>query len=80
MDGPGGRGDRRAGDGHRLQRLHQVPAERQGEAGGALQLAQTFATAVIAGLGGAAIAFGDDRDSSMLGGMLLADRLRADPA
>ncbi|MUN41200.1 MFS transporter [Actinomadura litoris] len=71
--------------------LRQVPAERQGEASGALQLAQTFATALIAGLGGAAIAFGDDRDSSMLGvfvltgllavgGMLLAHRLRAEPA
>ncbi|MFC4907050.1 MFS transporter [Actinomadura gamaensis] len=73
------------------QTLQQVPAERQGEASGALQLAQTFATAVIAGVGGAAIAFGRDHDSSMratllgvfvltgllaVAGMLLARRLR----
>lgn len=36
--------------------LRQVPAARQGEASGALQLAQTLATAVVAGLGGAAVA------------------------
>jgi MFS family permease len=73
------------------QTLQQAPAERQGEASGALQLAQTFATAVVAGLGGAAIAFGEDHGSSMrttllgvfaltgllaVGGMLLARRLR----
>ncbi|MFD0690906.1 MFS transporter [Actinomadura fibrosa] len=75
------------------QTLQQTPAERQGEASGALQLAQTFATAVIAGLGGAAIAFGKDHSTSMrttllgvfvltgllaAGGMLLAHRLRAE--
>ncbi|MEV4758334.1 MFS transporter [Micromonospora sp. NPDC049559] len=36
--------------------LEQTPAVRQGEVSAALQLAQTLATAVLAGLGGAAIA------------------------
>ncbi|MGA4545832.1 MFS transporter [Uniformispora flossi] len=44
--------------------LEQVPATRQGEASGALQLAQTLATAVIAGLGGAAMALAENHDGS----------------
>ncbi|MGW2325739.1 MFS transporter [Streptomyces sp. NPDC001700] len=36
--------------------MEQAPADRQGEASGAMQLAQTLATAVLTGLGGAAIA------------------------
>ncbi|MFD7499874.1 MFS transporter [Streptomyces sp. NPDC059850] len=36
--------------------MEQAPADRQGEASGAMQLAQTLATAVLSGLGGAAIA------------------------
>lgn len=36
--------------------MEQATADRQGEASGAMQLAQTLATAVLSGLGGAAIA------------------------
>ncbi|MEV5432586.1 hypothetical protein [Streptomyces sp. NPDC052701] len=39
--------------------LEQAPAERQGEMSGALQLAQTLATGVVAGLGGAALALAE---------------------
>jgi len=39
--------------------LEQTPSGRQGEMSGALQLAQTLATAVIAGLGGAALAISE---------------------
>ncbi|GAB3988560.1 MFS transporter [Actinoallomurus acanthiterrae] len=71
--------------------LRQAPTERQGEASGALQLAQTFATAVIAGLGGGAIALSENHGTSMrtallsvfiltgllaAGGMLISHRLR----
>ncbi len=35
--------------------MEQAPADRQGEAGGAMQLAQTLAVAVLSGLGGAAV-------------------------
>ncbi|GAA4635773.1 MFS transporter [Actinoallomurus vinaceus] len=71
--------------------LRQAPTERQGEASGALQLAQTFATAVIAGLGGGAIALSENHGTSMrtallsvfiltgllaVGGMLISRRLR----
>ncbi|MFJ9681919.1 MFS transporter [Streptomyces sp. NPDC101194] len=71
--------------------LEQAPSDRQGEASGALQLAQTLATALIAGLGGAAIALAKNYDGStrtaLLGvfvltgllavvGILLARRLR----
>lgn len=44
--------------------LEQAPAERQGEMSGALQLAQTLATGVVAGLGGAALAIAEHYDSS----------------
>ncbi|MFF3315393.1 MFS transporter [Streptomyces sp. NPDC003035] len=44
--------------------LEQTPAERQGEVSSALQLAQTLATALIAGLGGAAIAIAQHYDST----------------
>lgn len=43
--------------------LQLTPAERQGEVSGALQLAQTLATGVVAGLGGAALAIADHHDS-----------------
>ncbi|RFU40241.1 MFS transporter [Actinomadura logoneensis] len=71
--------------------LGHVPAERQGEASAALQLAQTFATAVIAGLGGGAIALSENHGTSLrtallvvfvltgllaVGGMLISHRLR----
>ncbi|MEV4257306.1 MFS transporter [Spirillospora sp. NPDC049652] len=51
--------------------LGQASAERQGEASGALQLAQTFATAVIAGLGGGAIALSKNHDTSMRAALLI---------
>ncbi|MVO88266.1 MFS transporter [Streptomyces sp. p1417] len=35
--------------------MEQAPADRQGEASGAMQLAQTLAVAVVSGLGGAAV-------------------------
>ncbi|MEW2530839.1 MFS transporter [Streptomyces sp. NPDC047071] len=35
--------------------MEQAPADRQGEASGAMQLAQTLAVAVLSGLGGAAV-------------------------
>lgn len=38
--------------------LQQAPSDRQGQTSAALQLAQTFATAVVAGLGGAAVGIG----------------------
>ncbi|WP_267244054.1 MFS transporter [Streptomyces sp. PR69] len=75
--------------------LEQTPGERQGEVSGALQLAQTLATALIAGLGGAAIAIFRHYDGSTrsallvvfaltavlsLLGALLAPRLRATSA
>ncbi|MEU9862146.1 MFS transporter [Streptomyces sp. NPDC047971] len=44
--------------------LEQAPAERQGEVSGALQLAQTLATGLIAGLGGAAIAIAQHYDAT----------------
>ncbi|MEU6877814.1 MFS transporter [Streptomyces sp. NPDC046712] len=44
--------------------LEQTPAERQGEVSSALQLAQTLATGLIAGLGGAAIAIAQHYDST----------------
>lgn len=71
--------------------LEQAPAERQGEVSGALQLAQTLATGVVAGLGGAALAASEHYDAgtrvalgSLFGftallaltGILLARRLR----
>ncbi|MFM9607474.1 MFS transporter [Streptomyces niveiscabiei] len=72
--------------------MEQTPAERQGELSGALQLAQTLATGVIAGLGGAALAISEHYDAgtrvalgSLFGltavlaliGLVLARRLRA---
>lgn len=49
--------------------LEQTPAERQGEVSGALQLAQTLATGVVAGLGGAAIAIAEHHDSTTRAGL-----------
>ncbi|MFE6866393.1 MFS transporter [Kitasatospora sp. NPDC057692] len=75
--------------------LEQAPPEQQGEASGALQLAQTLATGVIAGLGGAAIAFAQNHGGSTrtallavfaltgllaVAGMLIARRLRPEAA
>jgi MFS family permease len=45
--------------------LQRVPAARQGEASGALQLAQTLATAVVAGLGGAAVAIAEHASAGL---------------
>ncbi|MDJ1134164.1 MFS transporter [Streptomyces iconiensis] len=74
--------------------MEQAPAERQGEVSGALQLAQTLATGLIAGLGGAAIAIAQHYDADIrtalfgifaltgalaLSGVLLARRLRPAP-
>jgi len=71
--------------------LEQAPAERQGEMSGALQLAQTLAPGVVAGLGGAALAIAEHYDSTTrtalaclfaltallaLAGVLLSRRLR----
>ncbi|MEU0740762.1 MFS transporter [Streptomyces sp. NPDC006134] len=75
--------------------LAQAPAERQGEVSGALQLAQTLATGVIAGLGGAALAVSEHYGAGIrvalgslfgftallaLTGVMLARRLRAPAA
>ncbi len=49
--------------------LEQTPAERQGEVSGALQLAQTLATGVVAGLGGAAIAIAEHHQSTTHAGL-----------
>ncbi|MEV2211492.1 MFS transporter [Streptomyces sp. NPDC050997] len=74
--------------------LEQTPAERQGEVSGALQLAQTLATGLIAGLGGVAIAIARHYEATIhtalfgiftftaalaLIGMLMARRLRRTP-
>jgi MFS family permease len=48
--------------------MGQAPAGRQGEISGALQLAQTLATGVVAGLGGAALAFAE-RDGGVRGAL-----------
>ncbi|MEV5978579.1 MFS transporter [Streptomyces sp. NPDC052114] len=45
--------------------MEQAPADRQGEASGAMQLAQTLAVAVLSGLGGAAVALSDAHRSSV---------------
>ncbi|MFI7316396.1 MFS transporter [Streptomyces venezuelae] len=45
--------------------MEQAPADRQGEASGAMQLAQTLAVAVLSGLGGAAVALSDAHGSSV---------------
>jgi MFS family permease len=44
--------------------MEQAPADRQGEASGALQLAQTLSVAVLSGLGGAAIALAHQYDAA----------------
>ncbi|QLH22744.1 MFS transporter [Streptomyces sp. Rer75] len=44
--------------------MEQAPADRHGEASGAMQLAQTLATAVLTGLGGAAIALAHAHDAA----------------
>ncbi|MFD3658027.1 MFS transporter [Streptomyces sp. NPDC058620] len=74
--------------------MEQAPAQRQGEVSGALQLTQTLATGLIAGLGGAAIAIAQHYDADIrtalfsifaltgalaLSGVLLARRLPAAP-
>lgn len=43
--------------------MEQAPADRQGEASGSMQLAQTLAVAVLSGLGGAAVALSDAHGS-----------------
>ncbi|MFJ2767058.1 MFS transporter [Streptomyces sp. NPDC087300] len=45
--------------------MEQAPADRQGEASGSMQLAQTLAVAVLSGLGGAAVALSDAYGSSV---------------
>ncbi|MFC5721642.1 MFS transporter [Streptomyces gamaensis] len=75
--------------------LEQTPGEQQGLVSGSLQLAQTLATGLIAGLGGAAIAIADQHGSTTrtallatftltavlaLIGVLLSRRLRPAPA
>ncbi|MEU6819670.1 MFS transporter [Streptomyces atriruber] len=45
--------------------MEQAPADRQGEASGAMQLAQTLSVAVLSGLGGAAVALSDANGSSV---------------
>ncbi|UQI45379.1 MFS transporter [Streptomyces sp. HU2014] len=75
--------------------LEQTPAEQQGLVSGSLQLAQTLATGLIAGLGGAAIAMAHHHGSTTelalvctfvltaalaLAGVLLSRRLRPAPA
>ncbi|MDI3389580.1 MFS transporter [Streptomyces sp. B-S-A8] len=57
--------------------LEQTPAERQGEVSGALQLAQTLATALIAGLGGASIAIFRHYDGSTATALLVVFALTA---
>ncbi|MCD9194367.1 MFS transporter [Streptomyces albireticuli] len=74
--------------------LEQAPAEQQGLVSGSLQLAQTLATGLIAGLGGAAIAMAHHHGSTTevalvctfvltaalaLAGVLLSRRLRPAP-
>jgi hypothetical protein len=51
--------------------LEQAPQERQGEISAALQLAQTLATALLAGLGGAAVAFAGDGTDRTRAALLL---------
>lgn len=46
--------------------LEQTPAERQGQTSGALQRARTLATAVVAGLGSAALAIANHSDFTTL--------------
>ncbi|ATL25900.1 MFS transporter [Streptomyces formicae] len=45
--------------------MEQAAADRQGEASGSMQLAQTLAVAVLSGLGGAAVALSDAHGSSI---------------
>ncbi|MEU7581016.1 MFS transporter [Streptomyces sp. NPDC041068] len=45
--------------------MEQATADRQGEASGSMQLAQTLAVAVLSGLGGAAVALSDAHGSSV---------------
>lgn len=51
--------------------LQPVPAARQGQASAALQLAQTLSTALVAGLGGAAVASAEHTSLSLRGALLL---------
>ncbi|MEI5102347.1 hypothetical protein RB200_32425 [Streptomyces sp. PmtG] len=44
--------------------MEQAPADRQGEASGAMQLAQTLAVAVLSGLGGAAVSLASAHGST----------------
>ncbi|MBF8190925.1 hypothetical protein ITP53_35515 [Nonomuraea sp. K274] len=70
--------------------VRTVRANRQGEVSASLQLAQTLATAVISGLGGALIAHGGTGPSSFLtifvatavlslAGVAMARRIGASP-
>ncbi|MGA4843305.1 MFS transporter [Streptomyces sp. G45] len=45
--------------------MEQAPADRQGEASGSMQLAQTLAVAVLSGLGGAAVSLADAYGSTV---------------
>ncbi len=45
--------------------LEQAPAARQGQVSGALQLAQTLATGLVAGIGGAAVAYAGDSPTAL---------------
>ncbi len=49
--------------------LAQAPAAQQGQVSGALQLAQTLATGLIAGAGGAALAHAGDSSAALQGAM-----------
>ncbi|MFG2497741.1 MFS transporter [Streptomyces sp. NPDC048441] len=49
--------------------MEQAPADRQGEASGAMQLAQTLAVAVLSGLGGAAVSLADVHGASTSGAL-----------
>jgi predicted MFS family arabinose efflux permease len=49
--------------------MEQAPADRQGETSGAMQLAQTLGTAVLSGLGGAAIALAHAHDAATTTGL-----------
>ncbi|MFD9907286.1 MFS transporter [Streptomyces sp. NPDC059063] len=45
--------------------MEQAPADRQGEASGSMQLAQTLSVAVLSGLGGAAVSLADAYGSTV---------------
>ncbi|WP_367133628.1 MULTISPECIES: MFS transporter [Streptomyces] len=57
--------------------LEQAPAEQQGLVSGSLQLAQTLATGLISGIGGAAIAMAHQHDSTTRAGLLFTFAITA---